>query len=87
MSILEEAAAVVNERQTQYGTREENFGRIAEMWTAILDCPVTPQQVALCMIALKVARLTFRHSHDSLVDICGYAHCLAELAEKEEPLG
>ncbi len=84
MSILEEAAEVINQRQAIYGTRKDNFGRIAKMWSAILDCQVTPEDVALCMIALKVARQKFKHSRDSLVDIAGYAQCLEELCESQK---
>lgn len=78
-SILTEAMEVVAERQAQYGTREDNFGRIAAMWTAILGTKVTPQQVALCMIALKVARECWRSSRDNARDIAGYADCLDQL--------
>lgn len=83
-SVLEEAQAVISERQAQYGTREENFGRIAAHWSVILGAEVTPRQVALCMIALKIARECWRPARDNAVDICGYAHCLAELNEKEQ---
>jgi hypothetical protein len=80
-SILEEAQQVVLERQAAYGSREDNFGRIATIWSAILGVPVTPVQVALCMIGLKIARECWKSSRDSAIDIAGYAHCLAELQE------
>lgn len=82
MSILEDAAQVVNERQVSYGTREDNFGRIAAMWSAILGCEVSAKDVALCMIALKVARLKWGYTRDGAVDICGYAQCLEDLCEQ-----
>ena len=43
---------------------------------------VTPAQVVLCLIDLKLARLAHDPSHeDSAVDVCGYAALLRELIE------
>ena len=83
MTILEEAAFVVGNRQTSYGSREDNFGRIAMLWTAILGCEVAATDVALCMIAMKLAREKFTHSRDNIADVIGYALCLADLLEEE----
>ena len=80
-SILEEAQQVVGQRQTAYGSREDNFGRIAALWSAILNVPVTAQQVALCMIAVKIARECWKPARDNRVDIAGYADCLDCLNE------
>jgi hypothetical protein len=78
-SILEEAIEVVNHRQSNYGERENNFQTIANFWSIILSTEVSPEQVALCMIALKIAREMFKSSRDNAVDIAGYADCLAEI--------
>jgi hypothetical protein len=41
---------------------------------------VTPAQVVVCLIDLKVARLTHNPRHlDSITDVAGYAGCLAEV--------
>jgi hypothetical protein len=41
---------------------------------------VTPAQVVVCLIDLKVARLSHDPRHiDSTTDIAGYAGCLAEI--------
>ncbi|MBC8158976.1 MAG: hypothetical protein H8E94_06565, partial [Alphaproteobacteria bacterium] len=41
---------------------------------------VTPAQVALCLIDLKMARLVHDPKHlDSIVDVAGYAACLREV--------
>jgi hypothetical protein len=60
------------------------FARIAALWSVVLDVRVTPAQVALCMIQLKVARLSGGNVHhgDSIVDIAGYAACLYGLPEE-----
>jgi Domain of unknown function (DUF6378) len=40
---------------------------------------VTPAQVMVCLVDLKVARLTHDPHFDSITDIAGYAGCLAEV--------
>jgi len=45
-----------------------------------LGTPVTPAQVALCMIDLKLVRLAYDPGHvDSVVDVIGYAALLREI--------
>jgi hypothetical protein len=82
-SILERAHEAVNgERQENYGNQHQNFTNIADIWTVILRekliAPVTPQDVAMCQIGLKLARLAKNGGKhfDSIVDVAGYAECL-----------
>ena len=76
---------VCGERQDQYGTPEDNFGRIAKLWTAYLGCPISAVDVAMMMALLKIARIkTGTATEDSFVDLAGYAACGAEIAEIEE---
>ena len=78
--IYEEAEKIIHgSRRTDYGAVEKSFKRIALTWSAVLDVDVTPEQVALCMMGLKICREANSHSVDSLVDICGYTGLLAEL--------
>lgn len=83
-SVLKEAHAIINgERQKDYGSPLTSFTTIAALWSVVLDIEVTAEQVALCMIQLKVARAkNGGMQRDSLVDIAGYAGCI-ELMEKE----
>lgn len=81
MSLLEEAAATVG------GARAEDYGStlepIAAMWSVIFGHQVSYQQVAQCMVAVKLVRLNASPDHrDSWVDIAGYA-ALWELSEKD----
>lgn len=78
-SPLFEAHRIVHaDRGADYGPPVEDFERTGKMWGAILGtAPVTPQQVALCMIALKVSREAYHHKRDSLVDVAGYVETLA----------
>lgn len=64
---------ITGDRAKAYGNASDNLQRIATMWGVVLGCQVTRQQVADCMILLKVARNVEKPSFDSYVDICGYA--------------
>ena len=65
--------AVTGPRQRDYAHPKVNFQRIADLWSVVLDTKVTPEQVALCMIQVKVARLMNRHTRDSVIDLIGYS--------------
>lgn len=74
MSILQEADALINgDRQKDYGDPLTNFTRISRLWSVLLETEVSPEQVAMCMIAVKMARSMNKLTHDSLTDIAGYA--------------
>jgi hypothetical protein len=85
-SVLLEAERIINgQRRDDYGGALESFTRIAELWQPLLGVEVSAEQVALCLIQLKVARalngLKSRTLHrDSVVDIAGYAGCLEKIA-------
>lgn len=64
--------AVTGPRQRDYAHPKINFQRIANLWSIVLDVDITPEQVALCMIQVKVAREMNRHTRDNLVDLIGY---------------
>jgi Domain of unknown function (DUF6378) len=78
--LLEQAASVVARGRRQYGEPVDLFGRVAARWSQVLGNKVTPAQVVLCLVDLKIARLTHNPHHlDSITDIAGYASILAEL--------
>lgn len=79
MSVLQEAEAIVNgARQAAYGPPENCFARIATLWSAYLDSPLTASDIARMMILLKVARsMGSPYNRDTAVDIAGYAACYA----------
>lgn len=64
---------VTGARQQDYAHPAVNFGRIAALWSPVLGIDVTPEQVALCMIQVKIAREVHAHTRDNLVDLVGYA--------------
>jgi hypothetical protein len=78
--LLEHAAAVVAKRRSIYGQPNDLFEHVAKRWSLILGVEATPVQAMLCLIDLKVARLTHDPQHlDIIMDVAGYAGCLAEV--------
>jgi len=79
--MLRQAAAVVANRRETYGDPVTSMTAIAQRWSITLDQPITPAQVALCLIDLKLTRLAHQPDHlDSMVDIAGYAAVLREVS-------
>src|SRR4030095_12986664 len=88
VNILNEAADLITgQRQEDYGTPQENFTRVADLWNVVIkrnletNTPLSPRQVSDMMILLKVARTVNTPTHDSYVDISGYAGISGELAQ------
>ena len=81
---IEKSARLISgQRADDYGDATKNFTRVAKIWSSILDVDVTPEQVASCMIGLKLARLSNQKGHeDSWVDIIGYAALGGEASQK-----
>ena len=81
-SILAEAHRLVHGvRGEDYGHPYEDFSRMAKIWSAILGVDVTPEQVALCMIGVKISRECNKPKRDNRVDIAGYAEALDMVVE------
>lgn len=85
---LDAARAAVTARQAHYGGPEENFTNAARIWSVILSrklgegATVEAHEVALCLDAVKTARLIADPAHtDSWVDKAGYAACGLEVVE------
>ena len=79
---LKHVANVIAERSAQYGDAPTNMAAIAARWSATLGHEISPAQVVLCLLDLKLARLAHDPTHeDSAVDVCGYAALLRELTE------
>lgn len=87
-SVLVEAERIINgQRRADYGGPLESFTRIANYWTAYLQSrpangPITPENVAMMMVMMKIARAEQGYHRDSLVDVAGYAGCV-ELMQRE----
>ena len=72
VGFLKRVAQVLEDRGAAYGDPKTQMETIARRWSITLGTPVTAQQVALCMIQVKVARQLNRHTRDNLIDLIGY---------------
>ena len=80
-AMLLEAAKVVAQRRQSYGDSGPLMAAVAQRWSIVLGEPVSPAQVVLCLIDLKLARLGHDPAHaDSILDVAGYAAVLQEVA-------
>ena len=72
-AIFDEARLLIQDRGRVYGSPYTNHKRIAELWSGLLEIPITPHQVVLCMASVKLARLVETPTHhDSIVDAVAY---------------
>ena len=93
--ILEAAERrVCGSREENYGSPENNFGLIADLWepyikakcvSADADVCVNADDVANLMVLLKIARIaTGVDTDDSYVDLAGYAACSGEINGRDK---
>ena len=83
--LLQKAEKCVNgDRDLKYGKPENNFKLIAAYWGVHLGVYLMPEDVAVMLALMKIARLKSSEfeSEDSWVDLAGYAACGAEIATK-----
>ena len=79
-AMLKHAAEILADRSKTYGDPHQSMAAIAARWSITLGHPVTPAQVVLCMMDLKLTRLARDPRHqDSILDIAGYAAVLHEV--------
>lgn len=85
-SVLTEADNLINgARRVVYGDAYDSFVVVAQLWSVVLGREVTPREVALCMIMLKIGRdLTGGRKRDNLVDMAGYTGLLDHIYRTEE---
>ncbi|GAB4119017.1 MAG: hypothetical protein Kow00104_01150 [Rhodothalassiaceae bacterium] len=78
--MLKHAATVIAERRKIYGDPVASMAKVAKRWSITLGRTVTPAEVVLCLIDLKLARLAHDPKHaDSILDVAGYAALLQEI--------
>lgn len=71
---LNDISETLTARGTVYGSAATNHRRISELWSGYLDTYISPEQAAMCMLLVKVSRLSESSQHDdSLKDLVGYA--------------
>ena len=75
---------VTKDRAADHGDMEDNFRTIASYWNTHLGIDfIEPQDVAVMMTMLKLARIRQNENHlDNWVDACGYMACGGEIVGK-----
>ena len=86
MSVLDTAKEIIyGDREQTYGDPGINCRRIASIWSVVLGVPVSAEQVCLCMVGMKLARLVHTIDHkDSQIDLCGYTALLERIQGHEK---
>lgn len=69
----------VTDRRKVREAPRPHFRRVAKMWEAIIGSPISPEQVVMCMVALKLAREAGMHDQDNITDAEGYLSLLSEV--------
>lgn len=83
--ILDTAKKMVcGDREEDYGTPENNFQNIADLWKAYKGVEFSALDVAMMMALLKIARIKAGTKVDSFVDLAGYAACGGEIAQPHQ---
>ena len=88
--ILAEAKkCVCGDREEDYGSPEDSFKMIANLWSDYLAGTrdanrhfLDSEDVAIMMALLKIARMAHGNKADNFVDLAGYAACAGEIATK-----
>lgn len=76
---------VVGDREEDYGSPEDSFNTIANLWNVYLwgqrkEGFITSRDVAVMMALLKIARIASGHGKaDNWIDLAGYAACGGEI--------
>ena len=77
---LDEIATILASRGSIYGSSQSNHERISELWSAYYGDYISPMQVSIMQLLVKVSGLAETANHqDSVKDIIGYAVNYKEL--------
>ena len=80
--ILSTAARTLRDRHTEYGPAELCFDRISKIATVLLNKEISPYDVSMIMVALKLGRLQdSRTLDDNYVDGINYLAFAAQFAK------
>lgn len=78
-TILNTADDIIKERGLAYGHPAINHMRIAQFWSTYLEAPIKPEQVAVMMGLVKIARSMETSNEDTFVDLTAYSALAGEL--------
>ena len=78
---LRQSQLIAVTRDIEYGSPNVSMLRISTLWSEYLGYPIDPHEVAVCMLLLKVSRISEQaENKDSYFDIINYATIAGELA-------
>jgi hypothetical protein len=76
MNILDEANKIVNGRtqedERQYGPFNDCMDKTRDIFNAISGLKLSTENMFQVLMALKLARESYAHKEDNLLDLCGY---------------
>ena len=76
---------VCGDREQDYGSPENNFKRIADLWTAYSGRPYTAHDIGIYLAMVKIGRIASGNvKADNYIDLAGYAACAGEI-ETDKP--
>jgi len=85
-TILEEALRLTSgPRHEAYGSYETETKKIADAVNALRGTSLTPEDIPLIMIMVKLSRELNCHKRDNLCDIAGYARLWSQYLGDEDP--
>jgi hypothetical protein len=82
---LEETLATITQRGTEYGDPRPSFKRASLFASTLLGRTVTPYDVAIVMMSVKLSRISNERKHDSFVDLIAYASFADEYVDDAAP--
>jgi hypothetical protein len=88
MNILEQADKIINhrseEKERMYGPFEESMEKAAQLATIITGKHIEAKDMYICMVAIKLARESYSHKEDNLLDCVAYLGALNNTYKNQE---
>ena len=83
--LLHQATLIFKLRRSAYGEARQHLHEVAQRWSLVMGHEISPAQVVMCLLELKLCRLKQNPQHlDSITDVAGYAAVMAELLPPTE---
>ena len=77
-SFFNRCKELIEQRQLDYSTPQVNLTRIAKSWSEYIGITISPYDVCIMMVMLKMSRLCNGYHLDSIEDAASYL-ALAEM--------
>lgn len=86
MNILDEANKIINhrsqEKEREYGPIDDNIILMVELFNQMSDSYLTVEDGYLLLICNKLARQSYKHKEDNLLDLVAYIGALNNYKNK-----